>query len=253
MTRRIPMDNCPNLRHLGGYQSRTGGKIKDHTLFRSGTLAELTDQDLQRLEALNLAVIVDFRRKSEIANNPNRLPEGLLNCQRQLNISPGSLVEAFAHQSAEHMYSHMQQINQSLALEQRSAYSAFFDELLNLNGGGLLFHCTAGKDRTGFAAALIMMALEIPRQTILEDYLLTGQYFVAEEQAKTFMSRLQDYSVDHQITEAELLPVLSTKREYLESAFATIDAHFDSEQAYLEATFGLDRHKQQALQDKFLF
>lgn len=248
MTRRILMDNCPNLRHLGGYQSLTGGKIKDLTLFRSGTLSELSDLDLQRLEDLNLSVIVDFRRQSEIANNPNRLPEKLRIRQRQLNICPGSLAEAFAHQSAEHMHSHMQEINQSLALEQQSAYSAFFEELLNLNGGGLLFHCTAGKDRTGFAAALIMMALEIPRETILEDYLLTAQYFVAEEQAKTFMPRMMEY----QVTEAELLPVLSTKPEYLLSAFSSIDTHFDNEQAYLETTFGLDRHKRQALQDKFL-
>lgn len=252
MNRRITMDNCPNLRHLGGYQSRTGGKVKHNRLFRSGSLANLSDLDMERLESLDLSVVIDFRRESEIHHNPNRLPEPLMARQKQLCITPGSLIDAFGKQSADSMSQHMIQINKSLVLEHRAPYSTFLNELLDLSDGGILFHCTAGKDRTGFAAALILMALEVPREVIIEDYLLTAEYFVPEVQAPIFMEKIHEYSVTTNVLKESLIPMLSVKREYLQSAFDTIDANFGNESDYLSELFGFDREKQKSLQGKYL-
>ncbi len=232
--------------------------MKPDCLFRSGALSELSDRDLERLSALNLDTIIDFRRKSEIHHSPNRLPDQLRERQQQLNIEPGSLIDAFSSLSPEHVNQHMIDINRALVLEHRQPYSTFLHRLLEVKEGALLFHCTAGKDRTGFAAALVLMALEVPREVIFEDYLLTGEYFVAEEQASRFLQNPQlkgslgQFSNDEQVSKEILMPMLQVKREYLQSAFNTIDQNFDSESNYLTETFGFDRDKQRTLQDLYL-
>ena len=245
------MDQCPNLRQLGGYAARCGGRVKHNLLFRAGSLAFLTDADMARLAALQLGSVIDFRRESEIELNPNRLPASLLPVQKQLPIAPGDLLQALEQGCADYMHQHMVNINASMALEQRAVFSTFLNDLLHLDGG-LLFHCTAGKDRTGFAAALILMALDVPRETILQDYLLTAEYFIPEQQLPLFLEKVEDTPAAGKVTAESLLPLLSVRPAYLQAAFDAIDASFDSDSEYLTQVLDFDRNKQQQLQAKFL-
>nr|WP_240946039.1 tyrosine-protein phosphatase [Pseudomaricurvus alkylphenolicus] len=250
------MDNCPNFRQLGGYQSRSGGTVKHNLLFRSGSLAELSDSDLQRLADLNLSIIIDFRRDSEVQQNPYRLPANLADKQKQLTVAPGSLAAAFEKGCATHAAQYMVDVNRTLALEHRDAFSDFLHEALNVENGGLLFHCNAGKDRTGIAAALILMALDIPREQIIGDYLLTGEYFVPEEQAPTVLQRLKDFDDDIDIEKGSameaLLPLMSVRREYIQSALDAVDTVYGNESNYLSEALNFDSKKQQALRVKYL-
>ena len=258
MNRRITMDNCPNLRQLGGYQSSNGGTVKHNRLFRCGTLGNLSDRDIERLSALNLESIIDFRRPSEIEHSPNRLPNTLQDRQRQLNIEPGNLADAFSELSPDRVSQHMVNINKALVLEHQQTYSTFMHQLLELSDGGILFHCTAGKDRTGFAAALILMALDVPREIIYEDYLLTSKYFVPEEQAEHFLQdphfqeKMSERGATQMVSKNILIPMLEVRREYLQSALDTIDQHFDSESDYLTRALNFGTDKQRQLQALFL-
>jgi protein-tyrosine phosphatase len=250
------MDNCPNFRQQGGYQSRSGGTIKHNLLFRSGSLAELSDSDLQRLADLNLSIIIDFRRDSEVQQNPYHLPANLADKQKQLTVAPGSLAAAFEKGCATHSAQYMIDVNRTLALDHKEVFSDFLHEVLNVEDGGLLFHCNAGKDRTGIAAALILMALDIPREQIIEDYLLTGEYFVPEEQAPMVLQRLKDFDNDIDIekgsTMEALLPLMSVRREYIQSALDAVDAVYGNESNYLSEALNFDSKKQQALRVKYL-
>jgi protein-tyrosine phosphatase len=246
------MDNCSNFRHLGGYQSRTGGKIKHNLLYRSGTLEFLSEGDIKRLESLKISLIIDFRRKDEINKSPSLIPTYLKMQQLNLSISSGNLIEVFGKKNAN--YTNMRMINlyRELALEHHEPYASFLNELLKPSAGGILFHCRAGKDRTGFAAALLMMALEVPRDIIIEDYLLTEKYFIPEIQAPIFLDTIPDSSGSYNLSKEILMSLLSAREEYIQAAFDAIDANFESEKDYLSTVFGFDEDKQKAIQNRYL-
>tara|TARA_B110000902_G_scaffold266929_1_gene356948 strand:+ start:1186 stop:1932 length:747 start_codon:yes stop_codon:yes gene_type:complete len=246
------MDNCPNFRQLGGYQSRTGGKLKHNLLYRSGTLELLSEADVRRLEALKISTIIDFRQENEKNKASSLIPTHLKMRKLNLSISAGNLIEVFEKQDANYANIHMVNIYRELALEHKEPYAAFLNELLKPSVGGMLFHCRAGKDRTGFAAALLMMALEVPRDIIIKDYLLTEKYFIADIQTPIFLDMIPDSSGSNNISKEILMSLLSSREEYIQASFDTIDANFESEKDYLATFFGLDKKKQKALQARYL-
>ncbi len=122
-----------------------------------------------------------------------------------------------------------------------------FEALLSRDDTRMLVHCAAGKDRTGFAAALLLTVLGVPREVVLQDYLLSGEYFIAEEQLDYLRAK---YGMN---LEADLLlPVLRVAPEYLQAAFDAIDEEFASFEAYLEEALGVNAAQQEELRRRYL-
>ncbi|NNC55604.1 MAG: tyrosine-protein phosphatase, partial [Pseudomonadales bacterium] len=115
----------------------------------------------------------------------------------------------------------------------------------------MLFHCSAGKDRTGFAAAVLLSCLDVEREHVMQDYLLTRDYYHPETELKRFQSRMPDLDWDSLYSE-RMLPMLDTREDYLAAAFDTIDKHFGSTDAFLTDALGVDTKMRDALQSKFL-
>ena len=171
-----------------------------------------------------------------------------------LPIAPGSngsfLEEAASHWQADRqmMYDFMIDINRGFAVEQAETYAYMFDLLLQDEDTRMLVHCAAGKDRTGFAAAVILLALGVSRETAMEDYLLTADYF----QPAREIDRLREkYSMENLDTEA-LLPVLEVHPAYLQAAFDAIDAEYASLEDYLERYLGVDSGRRELLRLRYL-
>lgn len=174
-----------NFRELGGYQSLTGKTIKYHKLLRTGHLADLSINDQKFLVDYGVKYDLDFRSQQEVKTQPDRVPAGvnyifdpvfssdLTNSSRSLDD-----LEVIAKTEPEFGFNHMLYAYEDMieSVSARKAYRQFFDLALKNDqaGQGLLFHCTAGKDRTGFAALLILTALGVPLQVIRKDYLLTN-------------------------------------------------------------------------------
>lgn len=181
--RRLPFRGAKNFRDLGGYQTTDGKTVRWNLLYRSDALHKLTDTDLKNIASLNLARIVDFRAPYETAKEPDRLPDDLAVHVLKLPMEDSSTT--VWHEARDEMVRnmktldpvvYMKQTNLELATKFTPEYRLFFRELLACNGKPLLFHCAAGKDRTGFAAACILRILGVPFETIMQDYLLTNQY-----------------------------------------------------------------------------
>ncbi|KRK64834.1 serine tyrosine protein phosphatase [Companilactobacillus tucceti DSM 20183] len=175
-----------NFRELGGYKTTTGKQVKYHKIIRSAGLDKLTDNDLNFLSDYGLKTDVDFRSQSEIDKSPDRIPNGTKYVS--LPVFREDLTEASQIKDSvipeidfdpSNGYEHMLDVYKEIITEDQSkkAYRNFFDELLgNSNDDDvLLFHCSAGKDRTGMGAVFFLYILGIPLSTIKQDYLLTNK------------------------------------------------------------------------------
>jgi protein-tyrosine phosphatase len=243
--RRIPFDGTGNLRDLGGYQAADGRTVRWGALYRSDHLGRLSARDLRWLRRLELAVIVDFRSGAEKAETPNRLPRqhGIRVVELPLfdgdaNAAMGStLRDRISHGDLVGIDAAalLIEANQRLVTEFTPAYRQFVAEVLAAHGAPLLFHCTAGKDRTGFAAAVVLRLLGVAEEAILADYLRSQTYSLAARRRDLLLVRL----LKGPATTALVRGLLGVEAAYLQAAFAAIDHQYGSFATYARDGLGL--------------
>ncbi len=184
LPRVIALEGCSNLRDLGGYRTADGRRVRMGQVYRSGSLANLTDADMARFGALGIRTVCDLRGVRESERAPSRLPGADTPEVVPLPIEPrvgASLRDLLRREEAtgEDTYALLQAAYSAYAGEHLPRYRALFALLLE-GRLPLLFHCSAGKDRTGFGAALLLTALGVPRETVLADYLATNRIWRRE-------------------------------------------------------------------------
>ena len=161
--RSLQLSGASNFRDLGGYAGDGGRTVRWRRLFRSDHLAALTPQDAEVFRGLGVTRVFDFRGVAERDAVPYLLP-GV--AQHALPIEPTvvqrmkDLIEAGRQVTPEHAVELMQHTYRAFAHDNAARFAALFEHLLDVDEP-LVFHCTAGKDRTGFAAALILLALRL--------------------------------------------------------------------------------------------
>ncbi|KPQ21791.1 MAG: protein-tyrosine phosphatase [Rhodobacteraceae bacterium HLUCCA24] len=179
--RRLPFEGAVNFRDLGGYPVAGGGHTAWRRVYRSDSLAELTDSDLARLEALGLYGVVDLRLTEERAKKPDRLPDGHgLKILEQGFLPRGTLhmlrAVAEGHLPPDEIRAEVLRHYRLFPQEHLPDYAATFRLLIEAEGRPVVIHCTSGKDRTGFGAALLLRAAGVEERAIAEDYALTNTY-----------------------------------------------------------------------------
>ncbi len=253
--RRLDLEGAPNIRDLGGYRTREGGETQWGKIFRAGRLSSLTEQDKNTLAQFQLRVICDFRRPDEYQRDVTNLGDHSNIAIHNLAIAPGdhsgSMKDAdFSQINGEAMFEWMVMINRELALKQTNTYRRMFELLLDTDEGGFLFHCSAGKDRTGFAAALILAALGVSEETIMEDYLLTAQYYPPAGEIEYLASKYSDSDSPADLSIFKAL--MDTREEYLAAAIGAIDEHYGSLDNYLSKEMLLDSDRRDILLKRYV-
>jgi len=181
--RRLPLEGASNFRDLGGYQASDGRQVRWGKVFRSGALDRLTDGDLAALSALGLRTICDLRHPEEQTAFPTRRAVRAPPTIHSLPIRPtvrGNFrerIEAGDPAAGDLALAYMTEAYRCYVRDHTDAYSALMHAVADPANHPLVFHCAAGKDRTGFAAALILMTLGVPEEAVLEDYLATNTYW----------------------------------------------------------------------------
>jgi len=249
-SRFLPMTGSLNFRDFGGYPTADGRQVKWRQLFRCGALSMLTEADHVLFERLNIGVICDLRRVDEAAGNPSP-QHPPFDVRLAIPIAPGSndmLRQSIqdTSQSAEDRIRYMTEVTRDLARDHHAEYRVLFEQLLNTPAGFLL-HCSAGKDRTGFGAALILAALGVEQKLIMEDYLLTNQAACLREFMQTKMQVFYGAHFDA----ASLAAVGGVRSGYLQAAFDEMIKNHDSLDGYLEE-IGVDSAAKRALRTKLL-
>lgn len=238
--RHLPMKGGYNFRDLGGIGTTDGKYVKWGKIFRSDDLHNLTDDDLNYLSSIPLVSIVDFRSSDEIKRSPDRLPASVKK-DYTYSITPGNLLAAksLADLKMEQMDSAMMEMNILLVNDTScvNRYKDFFALLQDEKDVPLMFHCSAGKDRTGMGAALVLFALGVDENTIIEDYLSSNTY-------------LGDKYAHYIAQNPNLKPLFEVKKEFLKAGIDEIKKEHGSVENYLVNILKVDIQK---FREKYLY
>lgn len=242
LARSLPLAGATNFRDLGGYTGHDGRQVKWRRIFRSDHLAGLTAQDQALLAELGVGRSVDFRGKAESAAYAYALP-GI--AYHPLHIEPTVVQRALELQStgrqltAQDAVSLMQDTYRGFVHDNAPRFAELF-RLLLASDAPIVFHCTAGKDRTGFAAALILLALGVPRDVVMHDYLLTNSLYRRPE------------GMGSHAPEEVLAVLWRVQEEFLNAALHKVDTEFGGVQPYLVEVLGVDAAAQKELAGRYL-
>jgi protein-tyrosine phosphatase len=258
--RRLPLDGQVNFRDLGGYATADGRRVRWGRLYRSGDLSHLTDDDLAYLDSLDLKLVCDLRVDFEVERAPDRLPEGA--ARLSLPIRGGEMPEAELYDTVDNGdFSRLDPdfLIHSYRLFVREFTPAYAEMLHQITVGDnrpAVVHCTAGKDRAGLGAAILLWALGVPMETVIDDYLLSNTYRVGWteqtldkiRQAAAARSGVPAESIDLAPVEA----LFAARRTYMNAALESIDAEYGSLERYIRDGLGLSLEAQKALQESLL-
>jgi len=242
-TRSLALAGASNFRDLGGYAGRGGRVVKWRHLFRSDHLAGLTPQDQALLAELGVARAIDLRGRAESAAHAYALP-GV--AYHHLAIEPTVVQRALDLQGSGHRLTAqdavglMQETYRGFVHDNAPRFAELFGLLLDERAAPLVFHCTAGKDRTGFAAALILLALGVPRAVVMQDYLLTNSLYRRPE------------GMGSHAPEDVIAVLWRVQEDFLDAALHRVDKDFGGLQAYLADVLGVDAAAQRELERRYL-
>lgn len=253
----MPFQGINNFRDLGGYKTQDGRRVKWNTFFRSAELAGLTPDDLEYLKSLGVKTIFDYRSKGEVMKRPDPMIEELEN----INISGMPFLDkqqgnfdivALLQENTEQLLQDPSAFLKKGYIEMVSsnhAFKTFMECVGDPQKMPIIQHCTAGKDRTGFGSALLLLALGVSEEIVIEDYLLTNQYRLVANHSimKEMEPLLQDA---YSRKKFELM--LEARREYLESSLQKIKTVYGSISNYLAQEYGLNGEKIEILQQYYL-
>ncbi len=245
----------PNLRDVGGHPTRDGGRVRTGLLYRSSDLARIGGTDATTLARLGIRTVYDLRTAGERTGQPDRLPTGSVCVVADiLGDSPGMTPAGFATlfedpAAAEKALGGGRAadffVNANREFVRLDSARAGYRRLFSDVAGGArlpaLFHCTTGKDRTGWGAAALLMLLGVPDEIVMEDYLLSGPRLLPgfRPMIDAFEARGGDPEL--------LWPLVGVRPEYLEAAIAEVHRLFGSIEGYFAEGLGLNARIRSAL------
>jgi protein-tyrosine phosphatase len=223
------LQGASNFRDLGGYTTADGRRVRRGQVFRSDHLAGLTEADVARLQTLGVRHSLDFRGVAEYTATPYAIA-GIERVALTIEPTVIARMQALVAQgvvpTTEETVDLMRETYRDFVNHNAGTYGRFLKHLL-AQPTPQVFHCTAGKDRTGFAAALLLSALGVERATIEHDYLLTNQLYRRDP-------RLEGKGHPH------VMQVLwQVQPEFLHAAFEAVDAQHGGMTDYLHGAIGL--------------
>ncbi|MGE0385493.1 MAG: tyrosine-protein phosphatase [Gammaproteobacteria bacterium] len=251
MERILKLPGAVNLRDFGGYAAADGRRVRRGRLFRSGTLAHLSGDAQEALLEMGIEVICDLRRQNELDHEPTPFPDhrprrvhlpieagnsqALREQMHRVRTDPGQVV-AF-----------MTALNRELARDCAAQFGQMVQALLEAGDAAFLVHCSAGKDRTGFGAALILSLLGVPRETVVEDFLLSNTAIDFENRAWPQLAKIWP-DLDKEVARG----LSAVHRVYIDAALDEIDTRFGSFERYARLGLGLDEAAHARLRDRLL-
>ncbi len=239
---RLDLQGAYNFRDIGGYKTADGRTMKRGLLYRSEALARLTDRDYEQLAHLKIKVLCDFRGADEKLRAPTQWRGSEIEQFPQPIEAQGSspLMAKIAQGAPpEELKATMAALYGQFAMTNATQYKNLFRRMVD-GGIPVLYHCSAGKDRTGVFTALLMTALGVPREQVIEEYLLTNKYVLTPEAMKLMAANMKSFGMTTTPDPERLKPVIGVEREYLESVFAEIDKQFGKFDNYRQKALGLN-------------
>ena len=252
--------SVPNLRDLGGYKTKDGATVVHGLVYRSNQLAGISPEDMKKITKLGLKNDYDLRTEGERNPLPDELPPGVNNIWLDVlkdatGSAPTNLLALLQDPKkgnkelgdgkieAVFITSYRDFVSLSSA---KTAYHEFFTSLADQNKLPALFHCTTGKDRTGWGAAALLTLLDVPKETVMKDYLRSNDYILPlyKEVIDGYVAGGGEPSIPQAI--------FGVKEEYLEASFDEMQTKYGSIENYFTEALGIDATMQKKLRDLYL-
>jgi protein-tyrosine phosphatase len=232
-TRVIDFEGAHNFRDLGGYPSALGGEVRWGMVFRAGRLDQMTADDLVTFESLGIRSVFDLRRDDEREHYPDPMPN-VPHCLLS-HVFQDGMPDTAAFLEHDHAVRFLADMYLGLLEHAGPEIGALLGEMVADGGLPAVFHCTAGKDRTGIVAALLLTWLGVDRQLVLDDFELTDQatgHVMHEEMFKRML--------DRGMAPEAAAGMLSSSRESMAAALDELDSRYGGIERYLLDVAGVD-------------
>ncbi|WP_330254537.1 tyrosine-protein phosphatase [Nocardia sp. NBC_00565] len=259
--RPMGLAHAPNARDIGGYPAKGASLLATGVVYRSDALAKLDDGEQQKLVSLNITQVIDFRSPTETGRDPDKLPASIRRTEqpvydpandfyvmvsRLIQGGPAAQQAALGDGKAAQImrdYYGWFVSNPSA----RAQFAQAFKDIASAQGA-VLYHCTAGKDRTGWMTAILMSALDVPKGQIYHDFLDSNDNLAAGNKALLDGLVAQGLVTDRALWE----PILGVQRDFLDAAFDQVQASYGSFDRFLSDGLGVDNATLDALRAKML-
>jgi protein-tyrosine phosphatase len=244
----IDLKGTTNTRDIGGYLTSDLRTVRSGQIIRSEKLSRLTPEDFRTLEEMGVKTVIDLRTEKEAEHAPTvwqgdnpphiyHFPVG--DAENDWFVSGSRLMKKSRFTEAQSL-EHMVDGYRMIAEEGPPSYRQLMELVLDESNWPILIHCSAGKDRTGVATALILEAVGVDRETIMQDYLLTNEIGRSEEKAELLARESRKYSRNGRGPSASAwYPIVGVRPEMLTAFYASVDERYGSMEAFL-AEMGVD-------------
>jgi protein-tyrosine phosphatase len=240
-----------NFRDVGGLPTVDGGTVRSGAVFRSGNLSALTDADLDVLRTLEVRAVCDLRAEHERNRWPSRWPVGseprvvTFDVLSDISILDLATLEPMlADPTGGIADEYMVDVYLALADASAPAFRCFVDLILDGDSLPIVVHCTAGKDRTGVMAALLLVALGVSRDLVASEHARSDEFF---DQA-ALVAHFHALGVDpEQEVNPQVIAAMRAKPEHLETALRRLEERHGSIEAFLAEQSGVDAERREAL------
>lgn len=251
----LPLNGVNNFRDFGGYTTSSGAQVKRGLLWRSAQHGDATDTDLAKIHRLGIANVIDLRGPSEREMKPCRrhddfsaqvwtYPEETAGLALHTEAADGVITAEAARAAMIRLY-------QGIAFRENLVpMLRLYLNLLDRAEGPSLVHCVAGKDRTGWAVAVVQSLLGMHRDDVMADYLLTNSAGRIEERIAAGAFRTMDRYASHD--EETVRALWGVEAAYLDTALGAVTDHHGTVEAYAEAVLGIDSARREALRRHYL-
>ena len=238
--RRVALEGSVNFRDLGGYETADGHRVKWGRVFRSDNLGRISDRDVCFLQRMGIRLVCDFRTPAEAKKLPDRFPRGTESRHLALPIRHGEFDPAdtferikkgdIAWMTEQYMVEgYIKNIDNFAPV-----WSTLVTSLADGSNRPLVFHCTGGKDRAGMGAALILLSLGVPEQTVVRDHGLSNQYIAP------VLERIYDQIRSHGVDPQQVAPYFTAPKPAIVAAVRHLRQTYGSATDYLVDKAGVD-------------
>ncbi len=254
--RLIPFKKTLNFRDLGGIKTQEGRQIKWGKLYRSGKFDKVKKSEIEVMEKMKIAKVIDLRTHGEVADHPDKILS-YSSIKWIHNPISGITYEDLEKTKKEIKQQSPQEFDGNGKMEEsmlrfardgKKDFGNIFKEILNTHpDSAIVYHCTAGKDRTGLMTALLLHSLDVDQRTIEDDYLLSN-YFRYEKMEKNARLGAHIFGIENE----SLRPIMEVRTSYLQTSYDYINQEYGSIDQYLES-MGIGEHEKNELKKRFLY
>lgn len=250
--RKLDFKNTSNFRDIGGLSTLEGKTLKWGKIFRSDNFSKLRSKDFEKFEALQITQIIDLRTSSEIEGKQDHLPENIKYEAIPIVDDNGDLLAQMKGKvirgevSISESNAMMRELYENGVTQNISALREVILKIVNADQP-ILYHCSAGKDRTGIITALLLSILKVDRETIVNEYLLSNYY--RREKIESMLQKIKIAKIIKPKLEPQVvLNFMNVDEEYLQATFNAIDKNYGTMDNFIQNALQID----EALQNKFI-